>query len=111
MKQIVLAMIPFVVMLKVIYDIPNEYPFDTDKIDREGVDPEILELTQKELNFRLSFDEPNASILKRRSIVSAKMDALGMTSPSKDKKKDGPVPNLPNSSRLSLVIRKEAKNT
>ena len=85
---------------------PNEYPFDEDKIDREGVNPEVLELTMKELAFRSHFDEPNESILKRRSIVGEKMEALGLSPPTEDTKQLSSLRNLPESSRLSFVIRK-----
>ena len=106
MKQILLTLVPYAVLLKMIYDMPNEYPFDEDKIDMEGVDPDILELTPKELNFRANFDCPNESVLKRRSIVGDKMEALGLS--VKDTTKDVSMRNLPESSRLSFVIRKEA---
>lgn len=86
---------------------PDKYPFDEDKIDIEGVNPEVLELTQQELAFRSHFDEPNENILKRRNIVGEKMEALGLHPPTEDNKRAS-LRNLPESSRLSFVIRKGA---
>ena len=103
LKQTLLTVVPYVVLLKLIYDVPNEYEYDEEKIDREGIDPEVLELTPNELNFRASFDSRNDSILRRRSTISTKMEALGLsTSVAKTSLRD-----LPESSRLSFVIRKE----
>lgn len=103
LKQTLLTVVPYVVLLKLIYDVPNEYEYDEEKIDREGIDVEVLELTPNELNFRVSFDSRNESVLRRRSAISTKMEALGLsTSVTKKSLRD-----LPESSRLSFVIRKE----
>ena len=107
LKQTLLTVVPYVVLLKLIYDVPNEYEYDEEKIDREGIDPEVLELTPNELNFRASFDSRNDSVLRRRSTISTKMEALGLsTSVTKKSLRD-----LPESSRLSFVIRKEKEES
>ena len=105
-KQVIIAIIPYLYLFKAIWDMPNEYPFDERQIDREGVDPELLELTTKEMNFRAHFDAPNESILRRRSSVSAKMEAMGISCSSKVTKED-PIDNIPEESRLSCIIRIE----
>ena len=90
----------------VLWDMPKEYPFDEKEIDKEGVEPETLVMTPKELNFRQSFDAPNESILHRRSIVSMKMQELGIRS-SLQKDEETAIPK---DLRLSSIILKEQIN-
>ena len=102
-KQILFCIVPYVMICSVLWDMPKEYPFDEKEIDKEGVEPETLEMTPKELNFRQSFDAPNDSILHRRSIVSMKMQELGIRS-SLQKDEETAIPK---DLRLSSVILKE----
>lgn len=106
MKQICFTLIPYTILLKAIWDMPNDYPHDDEQIDREGLNPELLELTTKEMNFRSHFDAPNESILRRRSSVSVNMEALGL-SHSISVAKDSYTDRIPEESRLSCIIRKE----
>jgi len=102
-KQILLCIVPYVMVCAVLWDMPSEYPFDEKEIDKDGVEPETLEMTPNELNFRQSFDAPNESILRRRSIISTKMQELGIHSPLE---KDEEIA-IPADLRLSSVILKE----
>ena len=102
-KQMLLCIIPYAMICSVLWDMPQEYPFDEKDIDKEGVEPETLEMTPKELNFRRSFDAPNESILHRRSIVSMKMQELGIRS-SLQKDEETAIPK---DKRLSTIILKE----
>ena len=105
-KQILLAVVPYAALLKIIWDMPDEYPFNDKKIDTEGMvrhydrslviylcascsstrqltlsfkDPNLLELTAQEMNFRSSFDAPNESIARRRSTLTLKLEAMGIS--------------------------------
>ena len=102
-KQVLLCIVPYVMVAKVLWDMPNTYPFDEKEIDKDGVEPETLELTNKELNFRQSFDAPNESILHRRSVVSMKMQELGIHLPLEKDEETA----IPTDLRLSSVILKE----
>lgn len=105
MKQILLTVIPYVVLIKLIYDIPNDYAFDEDTIDRVGIDPELLELAPTEINFRNSFDTPNESILRRRNTISSKMEALGISAKSVAESEKSTGINIPENMRLSFIIK------
>eukprot|EP00578_Thalassiosira_sp_NH16_P011569 CAMPEP_0181121150 /NCGR_PEP_ID=MMETSP1071-20121207/24574_1 /TAXON_ID=35127 /ORGANISM="Thalassiosira sp., Strain NH16" /LENGTH=730 /DNA_ID=CAMNT_0023205929 /DNA_START=48 /DNA_END=2240 /DNA_ORIENTATION=- len=104
-KQILITIIPYIALLKIIWDMPNEYPFDEEKVDKDGINAELLELTPIEMNFRSNFDAPNESILRRRSTVSIKMEALGLS--SRKVVHEDAIDLVPNESRLSFIIRKE----
>lgn len=36
-KQILLSILPYAALLKIIWDMPNEYPFNEEKIDSSGM--------------------------------------------------------------------------
>ena len=102
-KQVLLCIVPYVMVAKVLWDMPNTYPFDEKEIDKDGIEPETLAMTTKELNFRQSFDAPNESILHRRSVVSMKMQELGIHLPLEKDEETA----IPTDLRLSSVILKE----
>ena len=106
LKQIVISVIPYLLVFKIIYEMPTEYPFDDKKIDKEGIDPNLIEMTAKEMNFRGSFDGINQSIAKRRSTVASKMEALGLN-PQDQPLKNSITEDLPQSSRLSVLIKEK----
>jgi len=105
LKQILISVIPYLLVLKIVYEMPTEYPFDDKKIDKEGIDPNLIEMTAKEMNFRRSFDGINQSIAKRRSTVASKMETLGLN--PREPLKNSITEDLPQSSRLSVVIKEK----
>lgn len=98
-KQILICLIPYGMALFVLWTTPTEYPFDEEKIDQEGINPEIIELTSSEMNHREAFDSPMSSVRLRRSTISIKMDELGLS--SKEEK-----PRPPMEKRLSSMIQR-----
>lgn len=97
-KQILLSTVPYLITFYVLWYMPNVYPFNEKKIDMEGIDPDIIEMTPEEMNVRPGFNVANESIKSRRSLVVAKMEELGISL----KKELQPRP--PMEKRLSSVI-------
>jgi len=78
-KILLLSMIPCALLLKAIYEIPDEFPKEKEsKIAEKGVDVDLVELTRKELGGRSSYDETNVLIQKRRSTISDYMVEMGI---------------------------------
>ncbi|EJK71773.1 hypothetical protein THAOC_06754 [Thalassiosira oceanica] len=111
-KQILLSILPYAALLKIIWDMPNEYPFNEEKIDSSGMDPALLELTAQEMNFRSSYDAPNESIARRRSTLSSKLEAIGISKSQLDNAKtlreEHALEYIPKEQRLSSIIKQEA---
>ena len=139
-KQILLAVVPYAALLKIIWDMPDEYPFNDKKIDAEGMvrhydrslviylcascsstrqltlsfkDPNLLELTAQEMNFRSSFDAPNESIARRRSTLTLRMEAMGISTSQLDISAkalgvEHALKSIPKEQRLSTIIMREA---
>lgn len=79
-KIILMCILPYGVMLLGLFYTPSKFPADEGKIEKEGVDPNVVELTQKELGRRVSYDEPNELAFKRRSTIRETMLDLGIES-------------------------------
>lgn len=77
-KSILLCIIPTVLLLIAIFKMPDEFPVDERKIETEGIDVNVVELTREEMLKRTSYDESNTSIRHRRSSISQTMDELGI---------------------------------
>ena len=77
-KIILMCILPYGVMLLGLWYTPSEFPADAEKIEKDGVDPNTVELTQKELGRRVSYDEPNELAFKRRSTIRETMLDLGI---------------------------------
>ena len=143
-KQILLAVVPYAALLKIIWDMPDGYPFNDKKIDTEGMvrhydrslviylcascsstrqltlsfkDPNLLELTAQEMNFRSSFDAPNESIARRRSTLTLRMEAMGISTSQLNKSakalgvehaREHALKSIPKEQRLSTIIMREA---
>jgi hypothetical protein len=78
-KQILLSTVPYLMTFYVLWNMPSVFPFNEKKIDTEGIDPDIIEMTPEEMNVRPGFDVANESIKSRRSLVGAKMEELGIS--------------------------------
>ena len=79
-KQILTTIVPYGITLWILWKAPNVYPSDDDRrIDTEGIDPEIIELTAEEMNKRETYDTPIDSARRRRMLISAKMEELGLS--------------------------------
>ena len=48
-KQILLALLPYLALLKIIWDMPNVYPFNEEKIDVDGMVRHLIEVLFKYL--------------------------------------------------------------
>ena len=80
-KSIMMCIVPTVLLLVAIYKIPNEFPVDKKKIETEGYDPDLVELTKKEMmGKRESYDSTNELVRRRRSSISNSMRQLGLSS-------------------------------
>jgi hypothetical protein len=77
-KAILLNLIPTFLLLGAIFKMPNQFPADEKKIEKEGIDVDVVEMTQEELGRRASYDEQNALIHRRRSSISITMEGLGL---------------------------------
>ena len=62
---------------------PSEFPVDEASIGRAGMDPDVVELTQKEMGRRLSYDEKNLLAIQRQSSIQSRMSELGISDFSK----------------------------
>lgn len=100
-KQILLCIIPYLFILTTVKNLPNEYPFDEMKVDEEGMDPDILEMTIPEMNRRTSYDTRNESIRRRRSTLREKMEEMGYHMKDPDEE-EAPPPR-----RLSAFLLEE----
>ena len=75
-------------------------------------DPDLLELTATEMNFRSTFDAPNESIVKRRSTLALKLEDMGISksqlASSKALGMEHALESIPKEQRLSTIIKQEA---
>ena len=78
-KAILLCMVPTALLLIAIMRMPDDFPVDEKKIETEGIDPDLVEMTREEMGQRKSYDEQNVLIHRRRSSISQTMDELGLT--------------------------------
>lgn len=76
-KTILISSVPFFMLFVAIYKSPSEYP-DTAEIIAEKKklieldafnDPDLVELTPAEMGRRMSYDEPNVLVQRRRSTI------------------------------------------
>ena len=71
-------------------------------IEKDGIDPDVVELTPKEMGRRMSYDQQNDLLHRRRSTIRAKMSELGLSAEMARDVEDEP----PNEGRhrLSLLV-------
>jgi solute:Na+ symporter, SSS family len=77
-KSLMMCIVPTVLLFVAIYKMPDEFPVDEVKIEQEGIDTDLVELTPEEMGRRTSYDEPNVLILRRRSSIQQTMEELGI---------------------------------
>jgi hypothetical protein len=97
-KILLLSVLPTIYLLVSVYQSPSVFPIDRKKIETEGVDPDLVELTPKEMGRRSSYDEKNVLIHRRRSTISQTMEELGM--------KSGQMEEVPTSQELNMVHKR-----
>ncbi len=106
MKAILLCIIPYAMNLIVVLRMPNDYPAaDPSKIETEGFDPDLVELSFPEMGQRTSYDAPNVSVTRRRSSIRSSMKSMGLALPG-----EGGGPHRPSEGarRLSSMIAGDA---
>mmetsp|Transcript_11220 Transcript_11220/g.24297 ORF Transcript_11220/g.24297 Transcript_11220/m.24297 type:complete len:771 (-) Transcript_11220:263-2575(-) len=78
-KILMLSIVPCTLLLIAIWNMPNAFVVDEKKIAKEGIDPDLVELTPQEMGKRDSYDEQNILVSRRRLSISASMKSLGIT--------------------------------
>ncbi|KAL7554436.1 hypothetical protein ACHAWF_017879 [Thalassiosira exigua] len=81
-KVLFLSLVTFTLLLLAIWKMPNHFKIDKKKIEREGINPDLVELTPKEKGRRASYDGQNSLISSRRRAISASMKNLGKSTAS-----------------------------
>ncbi|KAL7547566.1 hypothetical protein ACHAWF_010859 [Thalassiosira exigua] len=84
-KILIISLLPCLLLLDAIWKTPNHFPVDEKRIEQEGIDPDLVELTLYEKGRRTSYDEQNLLVCSRRSMISTSMKNLGLDKlPSED---------------------------
>ena len=105
-KAILLCIVPTVLLLIAIYNMPDQFPVNEKKIETEGIDPNLVEMTREELGKRTSYDEQNILIHRRRSSISQTMDELGLTKSELMEVSMRSTASTPSQRRLSALATK-----
>jgi len=108
LKIIVLSIIPYLLIVGLLFKMPSSFPTDEAKIQQDGVNPEMVELTMGEMNRRTSYDERNVAAYKRRSTIRTSMVELGLAPAPQTK--DEFVPDEKHR-RLSALVKGEIPDT
>jgi hypothetical protein len=77
-KTIIMSIVPTAVLLVAINRMPDDFPVDEEKIEREGINVDLVEMTVEEMNKRESYDATNTYIRQRRSSIAETMQELGL---------------------------------
>jgi len=103
-KMIIMSIFPFLLVTITVLRMPDAFPMDEKKIAKEGCDPDVVEMTPKEMGLRSSYDANNDLVARRRSTIKVQMDALGM-SPEEPTEKQHSAPDASDArNRLSLLV-------
>lgn len=105
-KILLLTVVPHCLILITLIQTPNQYPIDEKKIEKFGVDPDIVELTPQEMGRRQSYDERNVMVYSRRSQILKAMSDRGLKL-EEDEEDDTPVGNarpILSSKSLSAMV-------
>ncbi|KAL7547136.1 hypothetical protein ACHAWF_010458 [Thalassiosira exigua] len=78
-KIILMSILPYAVMMLGLWHTSSEFPADEASIGKVGIDPDIVELTPKEMGRRRSYDERNLLAIDRRSSIRSRMSELGIS--------------------------------
>jgi hypothetical protein len=104
-KITLLSAIPYVFLLGAVYKMPTEYPFNENKIEKEGVDPDLVELTPHEMGRRMSYDSRNDLVYKRRSTIKTSLVAFGLVLDELDEENESPAePKLDEKKAFESVL-------
>jgi hypothetical protein len=75
-KMIYLNIIPFVILVVAVKNMPTSFPIDEEKIQNEGIDPDLVELTLHEKGMRQSYDGTNILVEQRRNSITELLSSL-----------------------------------
>ena len=73
------GLVPFAIIAASVQNMPSAFPVDKEKIEKEGIDPELVELTLREKGKRTSYDDTNLLIQSRRESISQIVQELGLS--------------------------------
>ena len=104
-----LCIVPTLLLLVAIYKMPDEFPIDELKIEKEGIDPDLVEMTKEELGRRTVYDEQNELIHRRRSSISQEMHKLGLTESNRRLMEQQFRPN-PSQRHLAMLAMKSSRS-
>ena len=101
-KIIVGSILPFSILMIAIYNMPDVFAVDAKKIEEEGIDPDLVELTLQEKNRRTSYDERNMLVYRRRSTISKAMEDIQLAAAQAQVEEDAKVTE--NRRRMSALV-------
>jgi hypothetical protein len=100
-KMIYLSLLPNVIFVVAIKNMPTSFPIVSDKqIQKDGIDPNLIELTLREKGVRESYDGPNQLIQSRRHSITETMKEMGIVSMDKGDDEDEHAPERLASQRV-----------
>ena len=110
-KSLMMCLLTTLLLLGAIMRMPNDFPINETKIEKEGIDPDIVEMTMEEMNTRTSYDSRNDLIHQRRSSIAQTMEELGFVDVKSETMVIEPTPSqrklaalaLQSSRRLGIV--------
>ena len=102
--MIIMSIFPFLLVTITVLRMPEAFPMDEKRIAKEGIEPDAVEMTPKEMGLRSSYDASNDLVARRRSTIKVQMDALGL-SPVEPTEKQHSAPDVSDArKRLSLLV-------
>ena len=76
-KMIYMNILPFVILVVAVKNMPASFPvINEEKIQKEGIDPDLVELTLHEKGTRQSYDGTNVLVEQRRSSITELLSSL-----------------------------------
>lgn len=78
-KMIYLCLIPSTIVVIAVKNMPTSFPVDEEKILKEGINPDLVELTLREKGMRESYDGTNKLVQSRRNILTQTMQEIGIS--------------------------------
>ncbi len=104
-KAIMMSFVATLLLLIAIMRMPDDFPIDEVKIELEGIDPNLVEMTFEEMNKRFSYDSKNEMISRRRSSITQTMQELGML----DKPESIEFEPTPSQRKLALLALQSSR--
>jgi hypothetical protein len=65
-----------VILVVAVKNMPTSFPIDEEKIQNEGIDPDLVELTLHEKGMRQSYDGTNILVEQRRNSITELLSSL-----------------------------------